>query len=159
MVPFSLFFGLDVPILYAKPEHKEAQNKTIRGEPMEALRQHQLLKELKISKHEIDQVEFRKKAYDYAMKFVGIQCDEFKRLGVFGDWERPYLTLTKEYESDILLALAELYEKGYIYKDLKPVNWCASCETALAEAEVEYEDKTSPSIFVKFPSKKKIEGK
>ena len=121
--------------------------------------EHQLLKELKISKHEIDQVEFRKKAYDYAMKFVGIQCDEFKRLGVFGDWKNPYLTLTKNYESDILLALAELYEKGYVYKDLKPVNWCASCETALAEAEVEYEDKTSPSIFVKFPSSIKVEGK
>ena len=121
--------------------------------------EHQLLKELKISKHEIDQVEFRKKAYDYAMKFVAIQCDEFKRLGIFGDWKDPYLTLAKEYESDILLALAELYEKGYIYKDLKPVNWCASCETALAEAEVEYEDKTSPSIFVKFPSEKKVEGR
>ncbi|MBD3380373.1 MAG: isoleucine--tRNA ligase [Candidatus Omnitrophica bacterium] len=115
--------------------------------------EHALLKEMKISKHEIDQVEFRKAAYKYAMKFVRIQAKEFKRLGIFGDWEDPYLTLTKDYEADILEALAELYEKGYVYKDLKPVNWCSSCETALAEAEVEYGDKVSPSIFVKFRAK------
>jgi len=112
--------------------------------------EHQLFKELDIDKSEIGQVEFRKKAYDYAMKFVGIQSEEFKRLGVFGDWKQPYLTLSRDYEADILSALAELHEKGYIYKDLKPVNWCSTCETALAEAEVEYEDKASPSIFVKF---------
>ncbi len=112
--------------------------------------EHQLFKELNITKHDIDQVEFRKKAYDYAMKFVKIQTEEFKRLGVFEDWEDPYLTLTKDYEADILFALADLCEKGYIYKDLKPVNWCNTCETALAEAEVEYADKTSPSIYVKF---------
>ena len=121
--------------------------------------EHQLLKELKISKHEIDKVKFRKKAYDYAMKFVKIQAKEFKRLGIFGDWDNPYLTLTKEYESDILCALADLHQKGYIYKDLKPVNWCSSCETALAEAEVEYEDKVSPSIYVKFTAEEKYEGK
>ncbi len=114
--------------------------------------EHQLLKELNIDKKDIGKIEFRKKAYDYAMKFVKIQSEEFKRLGVFGDWEKPYLTLTKEYEADILLALAELCEKGYIYKGKKPVNWCKSCGTALAEAEVEYEDKTSPSIYVKFPA-------
>lgn len=116
------------------------------GMPIE----HALLKEMEISKHEIDQVEFRKKAYKYAMKFVKVQAKEFKRLGIFADWDNPYLTLTKDYEADILESLADLYEKDYIYKDLKPVNWCSSCETALAEAEVEYEDKTSPSIFVKF---------
>jgi len=121
--------------------------------------EHQLFQELSISKHQIDKVEFRKKAYDYAMKFVRIQAEEFKRLGVFGDWENPYLTLSRDYEADILLALAELYEKGYIYKDLKPVNWCKSCETALAEAEVEHEDKSSPSIYVKFGSTEKTGGK
>ncbi|MGB2600491.1 MAG: isoleucine--tRNA ligase [Candidatus Omnitrophota bacterium] len=121
--------------------------------------EHQLFKELNISKHDIDQVKFRKKAYKYAMKFVGIQAKEFERLGVFGDWENPYLTLTKDYEADILSALAELYEKGYIYKDLKPVNWCKECETALAEAEVEYEDKTSPSVYVKFKAEKESDGK
>ncbi|MDD4012746.1 MAG: isoleucine--tRNA ligase [Candidatus Omnitrophica bacterium] len=114
--------------------------------------EHQLFKELGMTKHQIGQVEFRKKAYKYAMKYVGIQRDEFKRIGVFADWKEPYLTLTREYEADILFALADLAEKGYIYKDLKPVNWCSSCETALAEAEVEYEDKVSPSIYVKFPA-------
>jgi isoleucyl-tRNA synthetase len=121
--------------------------------------EHQLLKELDISKHDIDKVEFRKKAYNYAMKFVRVQTEEFKRLGVFGDWKRPYLTLNKEYESEILLSLADLYSKGYIYKDLKPVNWCSDCETALAEAEVEYYDKTSPSIYVKFDLSLKEDGK
>jgi isoleucyl-tRNA synthetase len=116
--------------------------------------EHQLLKELKISKHDIDQVKFRKKAYDYAMKFVRIQTEEFKRLGVFADWKHPYLTLTKDYEADILASLADLYERGYIYKDLKPVNWCNTCETALAEAEVEYKNKISPSIFFKFDTGK-----
>ncbi len=121
--------------------------------------EHQLFKELHIGKDEIGQVEFRKKAYDYAMKYVKIQSDEFKRLGVFGDWEKPYLTLSKNYEADILFCLADLYEKGYIYKGLKPVNWCKTCETALAEAEVEYNDKTSPSIYVKFETLNKISGK
>ena len=121
--------------------------------------EHQLLKELKLTKHEIDQVEFRKKAYRYAMKFVGIQAKEFKRLGIFGEWDNPYLTLTKDYEADILIALADLYGKGYIYKDLKPVNWCKKCETALAEAEVEHSDKTSPSVYVKFDAGRKVDGK
>jgi isoleucyl-tRNA synthetase len=112
--------------------------------------EHQLFKELKITKYDIDQVKFRKKAYDYAMKYVGIQREQFKRLGIMGEWESPYLTLSKDYEAEIVRSFGKLVEKGYIYKDLKPVNWCAACETALAEAEVEYEDKTSPSIYVKF---------
>lgn len=114
--------------------------------------EHQLFKELKITKYDIDQVKFRKKAYDYAMKYVVIQRDEFKRLGIMGDWENPYLTLAKDYEAQIVRSFGKLVEKGYIYKDRKPVNWCATCETALAEAEVEYENKTSPSIYVKFES-------
>jgi len=112
--------------------------------------EHALLKELKIHKSQIPQVEFRKKAHDYAMRFVGTQREEFKRLGVFADWERPYLTLLPEYEEGIVEAFNELVKKGYIYRGLKPVNWCCRCETALAEAEVEYEDHTSPSVFVKF---------
>ncbi len=112
--------------------------------------EHQLFKELKISKYQIQQLEFRKKAYDYALRYVSIQKEQFKRLGVFGDWEKPYLTLTPDYEESIVRSLAILCEKGYIYRGLKPVNWCFKCETALAEAEVEYEEHTSPSIFVKF---------
>ncbi|MBF0252255.1 MAG: isoleucine--tRNA ligase [Candidatus Omnitrophica bacterium] len=114
--------------------------------------EHQLFKELGINKYQIDQVEFRKKAYDYALRFVDIQKEEFKRLGIFGEWDNPYLTLTSDYEADIIESFAMLYEKGYIYKGLKPVNWCISCETALAEAEVEHADKNSHSIYVKFAS-------
>ncbi len=112
--------------------------------------EHQLLKELKQKKGEVDCVEFRKKAHDYAMNYVGIQREQFKRLGIFGEWEKPYLTLTPEYEYWILQSLATLHKKGYIYRGLKPVNWCFNCETALAEAEVEHEDHTSPSVYVKF---------
>lgn len=112
--------------------------------------EHALFKELKIHKSQIPQVTFRKKAHDYAMHFVNTQREEFKRLGVFADWEHPYLTLTPEYEEGIVEAFNELVKKGYIYRGLKPVNWCCRCETALAEAEVEYEDHTSPSVFVKF---------
>ncbi|MFA5155883.1 MAG: isoleucine--tRNA ligase [Candidatus Omnitrophota bacterium] len=112
--------------------------------------EHALFKELKINKSQISQVEFRKKAHEYAMKFVDTQREQFKRLGVTGDWPNPYLTLTPEYEVGILNSFKLLREKGYIYRGLKPVNWCFRCETALAEAEVEYEDHSSPSIFVRF---------
>ena len=70
--------------------------------------------------------------------------------GIMGEWADPYLTLSKDYEAAIIWSFGRLVEKGYIYKDLKPVNWCVTCETALAEAEVEYEDKRSPSVYVKF---------
>jgi len=112
--------------------------------------EHALMKEMKISKYQISQAEFRKKAHEYAMKFVGIQREQFKRLGVIGDWEHPYLTLSGEYETAILESFLKLFEDGYIYRGLKPVNWCLKCETALAEAEVEYDDHTSPSIYVRF---------
>ncbi len=112
--------------------------------------EHQLFKELGINKYQITQTEFRKKAHDYALKYVAIQKEQFIRLGVFGDWQKPYLTLTADYEESILVAFNELIKKGYIYRGLKPVNWCFICETALAEAEVEYENHTSPSVYVKF---------
>lgn len=112
--------------------------------------EHQLFKELGITKYQISQIDFRRKAYDYAMKFVNIQKGQFKRLGVFGDWENPYLTLTPEYEEAIVRSFAELVKKKYIYRGLKPVNWCFRCETALAEAEVEYDNHVSPSVYVKF---------
>ena len=113
--------------------------------------EHQLFKELGITKHQIGQLEFRRKAHDYAMKYVGIQKEQFKRLGVLGDWGNPYLTLDPKYEAEIIRGFGKLVEKGYIYKGRKPVNWCAECETALAEAEVEYQNHRSHSIFVKFP--------
>ncbi len=115
--------------------------------------EHQLLKELKKRKMDVDCLSFRKSAHDYAMKYVGIQRDEFKRLGVFGEWDHPYLTLNPEYEYWILRSLSDLNKKGYVYRGLKPVNWCFSCETALAEAEVEHENHQSPSVYVKFKVK------
>jgi len=121
--------------------------------------EHQLLKEMKAHKSQVELVDFRKKAHDYAMKYVEIQKEQFKRLGIFGEWDDPYLTLDPEYEYWILKSLAELNKKGYIYRGLKPVNWCAVCETALAEAEVEYEDHSSPSVFVKFKIKNSQECK
>ncbi len=122
--------------------------------------EHQLLKDLKKRKSDVDCVEFRKQAHDYAMKYVGIQRDQFKRLGILGEWDHPYLTLSHDYEYWILKSLEALNSKGYVYRGLKPVNWCFSCETALAEAEVEYEDHSSPSVYVKFEvnNKKVIEG-
>lgn len=112
--------------------------------------EHQLFKELKIRKHQISQVDFRKKAHDYALSYVSRQKEQFKRLGVFAQWDNPYLTLNQDYEQSILIAFNELVKSGYIYRGLKPVNWCFKCETALAEAEVEYADHSSPSVFVKF---------
>ena len=112
--------------------------------------EHQLFKELGINKYQIDQLEFRKKAYAYALKYVSVQREQFTRLGVFGDWENPYLTLNPDYEESIVTSFGVLFNKGYIYRGLKPVNWCFKCETALAEAEVEYEDHVSASLYVKF---------
>ena len=97
--------------------------------------------------------EIRRKSREYARKFVEIQKEEFKRLGVFATWETPYITMSPEYESMILHSINEVWRKGRIYSFEKPVFWCPHCITALAEAEVEYKNKKSPSIFVAFPSK------
>ncbi|MBI2821275.1 MAG: isoleucine--tRNA ligase [Acidobacteria bacterium] len=102
-------------------------------------------------KASMTQVQIRQACRRYAEKYVQIQKEEFKRLGIFGDWDRPYLTMSCRYEADITRALAEFVGRGSVYRGLKPVLWCTHCETALAEAEVEYEDQHSPSIFVKFP--------
>jgi isoleucyl-tRNA synthetase len=87
----------------------------------------------------------------YALKFIDIQREEFRRLGVFGEWQEPYLTMNPEYEADVLRYLASFFASGNVYKGLRPVHWCPHCQTALAEAEIEYKDRTSPSIYVKFP--------
>ena len=94
--------------------------------------------------------EIRRLCKEYAQKYVSIQREEFKRLGVLGDWEHPYLTLDPAYEAQEIRELGKVAASGALYRQKKPVYWCASCVTALAEAEVEYEDHTSPSIYVKF---------
>ena len=93
----------------------------------------------------------RKACEAYARKFIDLQRAQFKRLGVLGDWENPYLTLNKEYEADELRLFADIVEKGFVYRGKKPVYWSIPCRTALAEAEVEYHDHVSQSVFVKFP--------
>ena len=95
-------------------------------------------------------VEIRKLCKDFALKFVDIQREEFKRLGVKGDWENPYITLNPDYEYHILDVFKTLVENGNVYRGNKPVYWCPTCRTALAEAEIEYHDHESPSIYVKF---------
>ncbi len=111
----------------------------------------QVEKQMKGAKAEATKTEIRKKCRAYAEKFVAIQKEEFKRLGVFGQWDEPYLTMNYTYQAAIMRELGRFVDKGLVYKGKKPVHWCASCRTALAEAEVEYADKTSPSVYVAFP--------
>ncbi len=94
--------------------------------------------------------EFRQACREYAARQVDGQREDFKRLGVMGEWDRPYLTMDYRYEADIVRALGRIIDKGHLHKGAKPVHWCVDCGSALAEAEVEYEDKTSPAIDVRF---------
>lgn len=110
----------------------------------------QAIKKLGIKKNNMSTVEFRRQCKEYALSQVERQKEQFKRLGVIGDFDNPYLTLRPEFEAKQIEIFGEMAEKGYIYKGLKPVYWCSSCETALAEAEVEYADKNSSSIYVRF---------
>ncbi len=116
--------------------------------------EHQVSKQLGSKKKDLSAVELRKICREYAQKFVGIQRDEFRRLGIFGDWDHPYLTMDHAYEAAIVREFGKFVEKGRVYKGLKPVLWCTVDQTALAEAEVEYEDHFSPSVYVKFPFEK-----
>ncbi len=114
--------------------------------------EHKVSQELKAKgKTNLPAITVRRLCRDYATKFVDIQRKEFKRLGVFGDWDDPYLTMRPSYEAATALALCDFVERGSVYRGKKPIHWCLSCKTALAEAEVEYADETSPSVFVRFP--------
>jgi isoleucyl-tRNA synthetase len=113
--------------------------------------EHQVLKELGDKKKTLDTPAIRRLCREYAEKFFIIQREEFQRLGILGDWQHPYLTMNPGYEATIIREFGKFVERGGVYKGLKPVLWCTVDQTALAEAEVEYEDHTSPSIYVKFP--------
>jgi len=102
-------------------------------------------------KKNLSQIEIREECRKYAEKYVEIQRREFMRLGVFGEWKEPYLTMNPTYEGDIIRSLAAFFAQGSVYKGKKPVYWCIHCRTALAEAEIEYHDHASPSVYVKFP--------
>lgn len=108
-------------------------------------------KKLGKKKRDMTKAEFRRECREYARVWIETQSQQFQRLGIFGNWEDPYLTMTEKYEATTARELARLAERGSLFKGKKPIHWCTSCVTALAEAEVEYDDHTSPSIYVKFP--------
>jgi isoleucyl-tRNA synthetase len=119
------------------------------GMPIESA----IIKQSKIDRNKMSVPEFRDACHNFALNFVNRQRDEFKRLGVIGDWEKPYLTMDPKFEAKEVRVFGKMYEAGYIYKGLKPVYWCPSDETALAEAEIEYADDPCTAIFVKFKVK------
>jgi isoleucyl-tRNA synthetase len=108
-------------------------------------------RELGAAKRNLSVADFRRACQAYAARFVDTQRDDFKRLAVLGDWNHPYLTMAHAYQAAIVRALGRFVEQGLVYKGKKPVHWCIHCRTALAEAEVEYEAHSSPSIYVEFP--------
>ncbi len=112
--------------------------------------EHNVDKELGPRKKELSQIAFRRRCRAYAQKFIDIQREEFKRLGVMGEWANPYLTMTYAFEAVIARECCRFALNGGLYKSKKPIHWCPRCKTALAEAEIEYADETSPSIYVRF---------
>ena len=138
VVKYKTMMGYNAPYIPGWDTH---------GLPIEI----QVTKKLGVNRHAVSTLEFREKCKDYAEKYVGIQREQFKRLGVRGDWDHPYLTLHKEYEAAQIGVFGVMADKGYIYKGQKPVFWCPTCETALAEAEIEYMDRRDSTIYVKFP--------
>jgi isoleucyl-tRNA synthetase len=112
--------------------------------------EHQVDKELKKKGTKLSQLEVRQRCREYALNFVDIQRRDFMRLGVLGDWFNPYLTMSNDYAAQIIAEYGKISLAGGVYRSKKPVHWCSTCHTALAEAEVEYEDHRTPSIYVKF---------
>ena len=117
------------------------------GMPIESA----IIKEQKLNHKSMSVSEFRSACREYAEHYVGVQMEAFRRLGVLGDWEHPYLTMDPAFEAEEVRVFGKMYEKGYIYKGLKPVYWCPHDETALAEAEIEYQDDPCTTVYVKFP--------
>ena len=111
------------------------------------------IEKLGINRDEIPVSKFRDICKEFNEKYIDVQTKGFKRLGVLGDWEHPYITYQPQMEAKQIEVFSDMYKKGYIYKGLKPVYWCTDCETALAEAEIEYKDHKTTSIYVKFPVK------
>ncbi len=137
IVKHKTMTGFDAPYVPGWDTH---------GLPIE----HQVVKTGKVKRGEVSPLEFRQHCRDYALHFIDVQREQFKRLGVRGDWDDPYLTLKPAFEAKQIEVFGQMANKGYIYKGLKPVYWCPQCETALAEAEIEYSDRKSPSIYVSF---------
>ena len=117
------------------------------GMPIESA----IIKEQKLNRKQMSVPEFRSACHAYAQKYIDIQMEGFKRMGVLGDWEHPYKTMDPGFEAEEVKVFGAMYQKGYIYKGLKPVYWCPHDETALAEAEIEYQDDPCTTVYVKFP--------
>jgi len=124
------------------------------GMPIEV----EVQREFRRAGRKLDRLQLRRRCREYAADWVAVQREEFKRLGVRGDWDSPYLTMSTEYEAMIIKVFAELALAGYVYRGLKPIFWCPICETALAEAEIEYAPHVSPSIYARFPLKSDPKG-
>ena len=125
------------------------------GMPIESA----IIKKNKLDRRRMSVPEFRTACHDFAQKYVDIQMGQFVRLGVSGDWEHPYLTMAPSFEAREIKVFGEMYGKGTIYKGMKPVYWCPKCETALAEAEIEYQTDPCTSIYVKFRVRDDIDGR
>ena len=117
------------------------------GMPIESA----IIKKNKLNRKEMSIPEFRTACQEFAQKYIDIQMSGFRRMGVIGDWEHPYKTMSPGFEAEEVKVFGEMYKRGYIYKGLKPVYWCPSDETALAEAEIEYQDDPCTTVYVKFP--------
>ena len=138
IIKYKYAKGFDTPYVPGWDTH---------GMPIE----HACLNAMGVDRHSMTALDLRATCDEYAHEFVDIQREEFKRLGVLGDWDHPYLTLHHSFEAEQIRVFGAMANKGYIYKGLKPVYWCPHCETALAEAEIEYADQKTPTIYVKFP--------
>ena len=146
VVKYKTMAGFDAPYVPGWDCH---------GLPIES----KVVTELGEKVREKSKLDIRRDCFKYARKYVKVQSKQFQELGVFGDFENPYLTFKPAYEAGILEVFAMLVEKGLVYKQLKPIHWSIGCETALAEAELEYKDISSPSIFVNFPVAKESIGR
>ena len=146
VIKYKTMSGFDAPYVPGWDCH---------GLPIES----KVVTELGEKAREMSKPEIRKLCYKYAGKYVKLQSKQFQALGIFGDFDNPYLTFKPSYEAGILEVFAELVDKGLVYKQLKPIHWSIGCETALAEAELEYKDIASPSIFVNYPVAEKSIGK
>jgi len=146
VVKYKTMMGFDAPYVPGWDCH---------GLPIES----KVVTELGEKVHRLGKLDIRKECMKYASKYVKIQSKQFQELGIFGDFGNPYLTFKPQYEAGILEVFAELVNKGLVYKQLKPIHWSIGCETALAEAELEYKDISSPSIFVNFPVAEESIGK
>jgi len=140
VIKYKYAQGFDTPYVPGWDTH---------GMPIE----HAAIKNLGLDRHALDTLVLRNECRNYALGWIDQQRKDFKRLGVLGDWENPYITLKPAYEEKQIRVFGKMATKGYIYKGKKAVYWCPHCETALAEAEIEYGEEKSPAIFVKFPLK------